>query len=447
MLLITGCGASNPPSDYRDGIKNVILIAVDTLAAKNLSYMGYERETSPFLNEFSKRCVVFKSAYTPKALTLPSFTSIFSGLHPVSHNVQRNGVEIPEDVHFLTENFQDSGFRTVGFTASKVISGRYGMDKGFSDYDDTIRFEVPADRINRNVGSFLRGDQSEGRLRWEGEEEPLFLLIHYFDPHTDYNPAVVYFEEFADPEYEGRVTGAASVFSRYNQGKIRFDESDLKHTRDLYDAEIRTLDDFLRQLISLLEENGLMDNSAIVITADHGENLGEHKYITHGHPYEAGLHVPLMFHFPRDAGAGIEIDSLVETTDIMPTLLELAGIEIPGGLDGHSIQSLMIDQSDPENVGREFLLACGGRGQDRERTYSILDGRHRLIYNIVWSTESLLYDLENDPHEEIDLAGENPELVGQLEALVEVMSAGEDMSVPVEMDPETEEMLRSLGYI
>jgi arylsulfatase A-like enzyme len=224
-------------------------------------------------------------------------------------------------------------------------------------------------------------------------------------------------------------------------------EADLLHTRDLYDAEVRSFDNKLRSLFDLLERTGLMDNSVVVLTADHGENLGEHHYLTHGHPYEPALHIPLLFHFPKDLGAGIRISSLVEGTDIVPTLMDLAGVAVPDGLDGHSLLPLIQDPSGESGGGRQFLLSCGGFNNENKRTYSLFDGRYRLIKDIRWSEKPLLYDISVDPSEENDISDANPDNVELFSALIQAMSSGALPPSEVEYDTQTEEMLRSLGYI
>ena len=447
LMLTIGCGSDDLTPDYRAGIENVILIAVDTLAAQNLGFMGYDRDTSPFIDELAGKSVVFDRAYTAKALTLPAFTSMFSGSHPDSHNVQGNGRNLPSDLDLLTGVIRERGFLTVGFPASHVISARYGINKGFTYYFPCPAYEIPASTVIQKTRTFLEGPRVENEPCYLDETDPLYMFIHFFDTHTDYNPSPAITGNFVDPSYDGIVDGTIGVFEQFNAYEIEFDEADYRRTRDLYDAEIRSFDDQLRDLFSLLERTGLYENSLIVFTADHGENLGEHHYITHGHPYEPGLHIPLFFHFPNDLGAGTRIDSLIEITDILPTILDLVGGEIPEGIDGHSLLPLIEDPSGESGGGRDYLLACGGLNDERKRTYSIFDGQYRLIKDIRWSEESLLYDVTVDPKETTDLAESEPAYVEVFEISIEYITQGVLPEEPVEYDPETEEMLRSLGYI
>jgi len=449
-LVVSGAGHHRAEGG---GIEsgNVILIVVDTLAAQHLGFMGYERDTSPFMDELASRSVVFDCAYTPKSTTGPAVTSLLSARHPARHGVIDNGVNLPPDIRFLTEDFRDAGFATWGVAAARVLGAQYGFDRGFDYYANipAIPHDAPAiiERLKRILGgSPWLGEPSRAETRG-----PLFLMVHFYDPHTDYAPDEDILAGFADPEYSGVVDGTGEQLLRYNDYEIDLDEGDLRRVRDLYDAEIRTFDDHLRTLFDLLGEYGLIDRSIIVLTADHGENLGEHHFTTHGHPYEASLHIPLLFHFPGDRFGGTRIDAVVENTDILPTLLELADVEIPNGLDGGSLMGLIDPEAGETYPQREYLYAIG-YPTEAGRTYGAFDGRYRLIVDVVEGGNSdrvrdvLLYDILGDPHETRNLAGEKPDVLGRLVSVLGPMIAPSPDIRMAAMDPSTQEMLRSLGY-
>ncbi len=448
FLSLPGCMAPEEPPDFRENIQNVIVIVVDTLAAHNVGYMGYDRDTTPYIDQLASRSVVFDHAYTVKALTLPSFVSFFSGLHLVNHGVTRNGLVIPEDVHLLTEDFRQAGYVTYGLPAAQVIGSAYGVNRGFNYFYAPRLHHIPASTVIEEVRTFIEGPAPEGAPYYADRTQPLFMFIHFFDTHTDYTPDAGYLETWADRGYRGPVDGTIGIFEQYNDFQIELDEDDLQHTRDLYDAEIRTFDDAIVSLFEIFIRNGLLDNSVIMVTADHGENLGEHHYVTHGHPYEPGLAIPLFIHFPGDLGAGTSIDALVENTDFMPTVMDLVGVNIPADIDGQSMLPLIENQSGEDYEFREFLLAGGGNDSTGMRmTFSVFDGEYRLIKDIKWSEESLLYNILNDPKETTDIAADNPDLVEFYETLIDVMAEGITFIEDQDMDPQTEEMLRSLGYI
>jgi arylsulfatase A-like enzyme len=447
-ILFIGCPRPNhAPAPRLEG-PNVIIVVVDTLGAYDLGFMGYDRDTCPFLNELAQKCIVFDRAYAPKAQTLPSFTSLWSGLHPVTHNIQDNGVVVPDSIHFLVEDFRDAGYQTVGVAAGGVLARKYKPDKGFSTYFDCTAHDIKAPEVLDKVRGYLEGAGEAGKPTYDPDNGRLFLFVHFFDPHTDYEPDPQILAQFADPNYSGPVDGTLDVFGAYNRYEIEFNEADLQHTEDLYDAEIRTLDDYLRELFDIFERNGLTDNSIIVFTGDHGEDLGEHHYITHGHPYERGLHIPLLFYLPDEKSAGTRVKTLIEIQDVLPTLMDMLDIPVPDGIDGMSYRKVLENpDAATEEDSREFVLSCGGFNNEEKRTYSLFDGHYRLIRDIRWSDEPLLYDIRVDPLEKNNIAGEHPDVVELQSAIIDILSEGAGPVEHPEYDPETYEMLKSLGYV
>jgi len=462
LIALTGCTQKQPAktASSQPEIKNVILIGIDTLRAEELGFMGYDRPTSPFLDEFAKRCVVFERTYTPKSLTLPAFTSLLSGKHVINHKTNGNGIVLPKELHLLAEDFGNAGFLCLGFPAAEVISKKYGINKGFDYYSDisgSPGAQIPGSMVNASVRRFLEGNPKKDELSFPENDKPIFLFIHYFDTHTPYSPDASTLNLFADPDYKGPFDGGYGIIGTYNAYKTELDEADLQHCRDLYDSEIHILDRYIRELFTMFEKAGLIDNSIIAITADHGENLGEHHNITHGHPYEDGLHIPLMFHFPHDLYAGMRIDNLIECTDVLPTTMDAAGVPIPEMIDGRTLIPLMANPELP-HPERNYLLALGGANDEKKTTYSVFDGTYRLIKDIRWSETSLFYNIMEDPHELTNIAADNPDLVKLYESIIVLMAAGlsppdiDDAVIGInegmaEIDPESEEMLRSLGYL
>ena len=428
-------------------VRNVILIVVDTLAAQNLGFMQYDRPTSPFLDRFAEESIIFENAYSPKAKTLPAFTSIFTGLHPVNHRVLENGTLVPEDLHLLTDDFRDSGFTTWGIPAFRVIGPQYGLHRGFDFYGTAPLLPLTASRVIDRTHRMLENEPRLGEPSLEDVNGGLFLFLHFYDPHTDFTPDPEILKSFADSYYNGPVDGTFDPFGKYNDYELELDERDLKHTCDLYDAEIRTLDEQLDELFGIFERTGLLDNSVIVLTADHGENLGEHHFITHGPPYEKSLHVPLLIHFPDGKFGGRRIDALVEITDILPTLMDLTRIPIPDNLDGSSLVPFLFDDSTENESPRDYVFACGDCNHDGTREISVTDGRYRLTACVGWSQEPVLYDILIDPLETTDIASEFPQIADELAGVLAEFAVDGLPHEPVETDPETLAMLQSVGYL
>lgn len=451
LCFLTGCGKTpviTPSKNF--GFKHMVVIAIDTLAAQNLHFMGYDRETAPFIDELASQSIVMNKAYTPKALTLPSFTSFFTAMHPISHNVMDNGVEIPDQIPSLVMRFQQSGFYTAGFPAAHMISTHWGCDRGFDFYNDVDGHDadsllIDADEVQRRVEEFFGNQEDDFDL--SDPDTRLFLFVHFFDTHTDYNPDPQYLQMFADPDYDGPVDGTVGLFGQYNKSEIEFDDADYQHARDLYDADIRTTDDYVKRLYDYLDSLGILQDTLIVFTADHGENLGEHGYITHGHPYESGLHVPLFFRFPDDSVKPERIEQLVEITDLVPTLMEFAGIEQHVPTDGHSFASLIDSGQFDSSYEREYSLAAGAVNRDEKRDFSITDGEYRYFARIGRSNKPFVYDITKDPKEQVDISDDNPELVSKYAMEMRILTEWARPAEEPQYDAETEEMLRSLGYL
>jgi arylsulfatase A-like enzyme len=431
----------------RGRVRNIILIVVDTLAAQNLGFMDYDRNTCPFLDKFANESIVFENAYTPKAETLPSFASLFTGLHPANHKVLENGMTVPENVHSLVEDFRDAGFATWGVPAFRVIGPQYGINRGFEYYGNAPPDPLPASRVIERVRRILEGEPQLGEPSLKDTDNRILLFIHFYDTHTEYTPDPEILASFAEPYYDGPVDGTWEQFNRYNHREIKYNQSDLRRITDLYDAEIGTLDDRLAELFEIFKRTGLWDNSIIVFTADHGENLGEHHYLTHGPPYEKALHIPLVIHFPGGKFGGRRMEALVENTDVMPTLMSLCRVHTDSGTDGSSFLPLLFGETPESDISRDYLFACGACDDNSGRALSIFDGRYRLTMNLDWSAEPVLYDVRKDPHEDRDITGENPEQSIRLQRLLFEIADERLSCEPTEMDPETVRMLQSIGYL
>ncbi len=390
VSLIFGCVPTGQTHSFAQNIDNVILIVVDTLRANHLGFMGYERETSPFLDELAERSIIFDNMWTPRSLTLPSFASMFTGIHPTKTNIYQNAWPLPESLHSLVEDFQDAGFNTYGYPTTDILAARYGIGRGFDTYD--MAEELPR-MAPEEIDAVITGLQDE--------TEPFFLLVHFWEPHQPYDPDPEVLDQFAEPYFVGQMDGEVETFVAYNKDELPLSQADLRHAIDRYDAEIRWLDNQLVELFDFFEEKGYFENSLIIVTADHGESLGEGHFFGHLRDLDVELQIPLFFHFPNDLAAGTRINALCEITDILPTVMDLLGIEIPEDIDGISLLPLIIGDTEEH---RDTLLSVGTQHEDMF-LLSEFDGENRVRLDY----------------------GAKPSLV--------------------EIDEETREKLRSLGYI
>ena len=396
---------------------NVVIVTLDTTRADRIGAYGFDNVSTPFIDSLADRGVTFLRAYAVTPLTLPSHTSILSGTYPPNHGVRDNGAfVVSEELETLAEVLAAQGYDTGAFVASFVLDSRWGLDQGFDTYFDD--FEVPNEKIIA-LGSIQRpgNEVIDAALDWLDREAgaPFFLWVHLYDPHTPYEAP----EPFA---------------TRYSQRP--------------YVAEIAFVDSQIGRLIERLEEDSQLDETIIVLSGDHGEALREHGEIEHGFfIYEEGTHVPLIFSLPFGQLQGRRVEQPVSIVDIMPTLLEMTGIEVPTGVQAKSLAPYMLDAGEPPDdyVYTESYYARYHFGWGELK--AIQDERYKLIL----SSDPELYDLTTDPEEADNLVGVRNSVFQRLSEAADGMIArlgegGSEASV-ANLDEETRQRLAALGYL
>lgn len=402
---------------------DLVLITIDTLRADRLPLNGYRAIKTPCLDALVQDAVVFDEAVAHAPITLPSHASIMTGLYPPQHGLRDNGgFFAPDSLITLAELLEDSGYQTAAFVSAFVLDSRFGLDQGFEIYDDDLidgrpppsKFGVKDRRAETTVSASL--DWLEVATR---SPEPFFMWIHLYDPHYTYAPP----EPFR---------------SRY---------------RDPYDGEIAYTDQELGRLISALKRKGRYRDALVIVTADHGESLGDHGESTHSiFIYESTQWVPLIMKFPRSEYRGLRVPNVVRHIDIMPTVLHaLAPSQLPTGwsddLPGRSLLRLLAGQ-DTERAPPSYAEAYLPRHQfGWSALYSLRNERYKFIE----APTPELYDLANDMKEQRNIAATVQDLVIDLRAQLQELKAalGETTSTNTvrSMDRETERKLQALGYV
>lgn len=320
---------------------NVIFIIVDALRADHVSAYGYERPTTPHLDAFMADGVRFTEATTPSSWTLPSNVSMLTGRMPQRIRMNDWGsysAFVPPEEILLGQAMKAGGYRTAGFVNNYYLDRIFGFARGFDHYQRMGDSELAAD-LNRLVFNWLDADDPASG------NQPLFLFVYYYDPHTWYDPPPPY-DTLYDPDYTGPLT--PEVYQHGQQvvsGEITPSARDIEHLLALYDGEITYWDFHLNQFFNRLAAEGLLDNALVVLTSDHGQMFGEHgKWVHRNSLYEEVLRVPMFIRYPGVAPAGLVVDTPVFTADLMPTILDLVGLPIPGGLDGKSLRPFLQGQ-------------------------------------------------------------------------------------------------------
>lgn len=336
----------------------VILISCDTLRADHLSCYGYHRETSPHLDAFAKQSVVFENAITPETWTLPSHVTMLTGLYPKNHGVTPNS-NLSEDTITLAEALRDAGYVSgayIGFTF--WLYPWRGFAHGFDLYN------TPNWRFRPIYETHALADA------WiEAHAVPnTFLFLHNFDVHSKparqydglpYGPddeSFLHFaKEFTNPPTFARpgrdIVDAEAFLLAANRGEIAMTQEEVDYCKALYDDCIRLIDHRLHETFEKLKELGLYERALIIVTADHGEEFGEHGVYGHANVYEPSLRIPLIIKFPNGRFAGTRYPTVVELSDIFPTVLDVLGIAPAGPVDGQSLLRVLDGSAAPKGVG------------------------------------------------------------------------------------------------
>ena len=299
-----------------------ILIVIDTLRADHLGCYGYHRETSPNIDHLAKDGVLFENAYPSDVPTQPSFTSMFTGqrgIHTgiVSHSETER---LAEDVPYLTEILAQNGITTAAVSTLYIM--RRWFARGFKYYMNPVAGvrkrlqQVDAEEINSMALPWIR----------EHKDEDFFIFIHYWDPHSIYSPPEPYKRLFYDGDETDPNNHSLDVlkslpvwpFTKRHLDRIKKGITDIEYVIAQYDGEIRYVDDQVGELLALLDDLKIVDESLIILTSDHGESLGEHNfYFDHQEVYEPTIHVPLIIKCPRRVSGGRRISDLISELDML----------------------------------------------------------------------------------------------------------------------------------
>ena len=432
---------------------NVILISIDTLRADHLPAYGYFQDTSPNIDGLARSGVVFENAYSQIPFTPPSHWSMMSGLYPFHHG-KYAPTDSGEGVTSLAEVLGDEGYSTAGFVGSFMVKS---VSDGFDVYDlqegiPAVKWardipELPPDGESPGVPQGVRyrraGNTTDRALSWlDGQDGRFFLFLHYFDVHMPYDPP----SEFDVFDYSGSPFYSDDIYDAPGTNSSRTRREDVAK----YDGEIRYIDYSIGRVVERLRVLGLMDNTILVITADHGEGFGEHtlsqfgfgsdsRVTGHGKTlFDEEVHVPLIIINPKGV-AGIRVSQVVESVDIMPTVLEMLGIDADMDLDGESMVPLA------EGLPREkdyAMLETMPMG-NVEAVNAIASGGWKLVRMCVSGSEvepckpeRVLLDVKDG--ERGNVIGSNLGVAGELDGkLASVIGSG---------DANTSGLLETLGY-
>jgi choline-sulfatase len=387
---------------------DVILLTLDTTRADRLGCYGRGGGTSPNLDGLARTGVMFRRAYSHVPLTAPSHSSLLTGLLPSRHGVHDNGgYVLKEEFATLAEQFVEAGYRTGAFVSAFVLDRRFGLARGFATYEDDVLQGRPEEIL-----AAVRGEVTVDRaLAWlrAPDPRPSFAWVHLYDPHLPYDPPEPYATLFKDQPYDG---------------------------------EIAYMDAQVGRLLRAVAARGRP--TLVAAVGDHGESLGEHQEMTHSYfIYQATQRVPFILALPGWLPQGLVVEPVVRGVDLMPTLLEIAGLRVPAGLDGESLVPLVTQRSDRE-PGPVYLESYHPRLWWGARE---LLGLRTGPWLFIQSPRPELYNVDEDPAEKVNLAARYPQEMERFAARLKGYTAGRDpMAGLTATDPETAGRLRALGY-
>jgi len=328
------CGESTRP--------NVLFIVLDTARADRVLAADERGERTPHLAALARDATVYADAWSPAPWTVPAHASLFTGRYPSAHGTDCGALAFPDDETTLAEILRDAGYRTVGYTANPWLGKTYNFQQGFDTWVETWRDVHDGDP---DTGATLNNERIIRFLRWRQDDptarrQPFLLFANYFEPHLPYHPPEPersrWLRPGADPARVARLARLGHPDEmRFILGRSDLTADDLAVLSDLYDGEIAYVDRRVGEVIETLRELDLLDRTIVAIVGDHGENLGEHGLLDHKMSVDATLlRVPLILRYPPRVAAGARIAARVQSHDLFPTILRLAGVEtLPPGVE------------------------------------------------------------------------------------------------------------------
>jgi arylsulfatase A-like enzyme len=408
---------------------HLLLISLDACRADHLGAYGYHRDTSPFLDRLAAEGLRFANAFVNTHGTPPSHATILSSLYQETHRVQHNArrgrdrMRLTVEVPLVQEQLRRSGYVTLGITGGGWMSRELGFGRGFTAFDDEPRGRVGAGRLVQHVQRHL------------GEGRPIFAFFHTYAVHSPYSPPEPYRRRWG--EFPGVLEPTSENLAAMNAGKLPFTATDVRRIEALYDGGIRHADDALRSAFGRLAELGFLDNCLVVLTSDHGEELGERGGFLHRDLlYDDLIRVPLIL-WGKSVPRGRVEPGLASSVDIAPTLLAAAGVRVPELMEGHDLLAARAETA---------VFA-----QLEDRRYAVRTADWKLIVSARPPSREL-YDLRSDPRERHNVARRFPAVVQSLEEDLRAWKAARPSLRPsaqpsLELSEDVKERLRSLGYV
>jgi len=448
---------TNPPRKTKN--LNVVIITVDTLRNDYLNASGNHKVYTPNINKLAKEGVQFFNSRCQIPYTIPSLSSLFTSLPPRVHGVLSNNHSLPDTPHILTKVLKKHNYYTQGII-SGLANPSTGLNQGFDGYKDNTsgnrraffkeakpivspkKKSVSSDTIPDKDKIFINAERcAENACEWldNNYNKKFFLWVHFWEPHQPYIPPEEQIKIY-EKNYEGKTYQYFHQFEKIRREKILLPLSALEHVKNLYKAEITYTDSQIGKLIKKIKSLNILDKTLIVFTADHGEEMYEHKYfIGHGrYLYEPAMRTPLIF-YHKDLPSS-DFNQMTESIDISPTILSYLNIPVPKEMMGRNLLDLIFKKN---FTGKTYYF-----GETEQVRFSISTGTWKLLYEKRRKPE--LYNILTDPGERRELFGSKTQIARKLQQNLLNWIKENSKKPPLTKtneDPDMLKKLKALGYI
>lgn len=421
-------------------------MAIDTLRADHLSHYGYKRDTGKGLDAFARQATRFEHAYAPTGWTSPSVASLLTGLHPERHHVRLLGQALPKKWQTLAEVLHRAGYTGIGNSFNHNITRRTRFHRGFAVFESHNGRAGAYDDISKMM--------NRAKLWMNNGSRPFFMYLQPMNVHGPYRVPNKHRKTLLGRTPRGGFTFFGGIAGQIMRGELelrrRFSKGQRRSLVDQYDTAIRYTSDQLGGLLRHMQERGIYDETLIVITSDHGEELFDHGGFNHGYSlHREVLHVPLYIKLPGQTES-LTVKHWVSLMDVFPTIVDALGLEVPPNLHGRSLAPLL--RGEPLKDVRKLAHVTSWRKRCTAQALSW--DRYKLV-QIRRSYEApkgavRLYDLEQDPAEMKDVSAQHPDVVDRYRAELErMLTAYAKGHVPAEsvLDQMDVRRLKALGYV
>jgi len=464
-------------------LPNIVIIVMDPARADHFSCYGYNRPTTPNVDRLAQEGVLFEQATATAPWTLPSHASLFTGLYTAQHRTDRATPRLGGSLVTLAELLKGEGYQTAGFSNNPWVSPQGNFHQGFDLFEGMWSRSSPLhrlapvwiatrlkDRLGEETSHSSDAAVTNDRIRWWMDRvrrgsSPFFLFVNYIDVHTPYKPREPFRSRFLRDPHRFAAQGLKQGRLQRTAPPVHLDPITEGVLNDLYDAELAYLDAKIGDLVGMLRDRGVLDQTLFIVTSDHGENLGDHHIVGHRFcVYQTLLRIPLIFRYPKAFPGGLRVKEPVSMIDVVPTLMQVVrpqGVPLPPGLLGRSLLTAHGEGSADRTLVSEYTAPVSwipkyrkwNPGMDEAYFTRNLKSVRRGNLKFIWGSDGLqeLYDLGKDPMETVNLVDQQPDLARRMKEEAEQLFATlQPVGLAEEsrsIDENLRRELRALGYV